>query len=315
MSPELRGLRPDEHDAALDLWGEVFGDDSRDYFVHYFTADPDYRDDDCRVAVVDGALAAAVHICRRRMEWDGREILCGAIANVATRNQYRRQGLSRDLLRQAILRMEGEQFAFSMLFTGRYGHYGALGWELVATPRLQLTLPASQTLPEGVRLVNPTPLPPAVPRLYQTCPHRPLHLIRPDDYFAHWPGWFWRQDRGTQILLLGDEGAETGYAVLNPRGGDEAPCVNELRAVDGTAEAVLLTAAAGLARERGSETLELPFLPQFGGQQVAARVGEASPEQDSFMMLRRVTVSPEEMERIKQSYASGAAQFWRGDDF
>jgi predicted N-acetyltransferase YhbS len=315
MSAELRGLRSEEHDAVLDLWGEVFGDDSRDYFVHYFTADPDYRDEDCRVAIVDGTMAAAVHVCRRRMEWQGREILCGAIANVATRTAYRRQGLSRELLRQAIALMEADQFAFSMLFTGRYGHYGALGWQQVSTPRLQVKLGASLQQAEGVRQVDPRPLPAIVPRLYQSAPRRPLHLVRPLSYFEGWPGWFWQQDRGTRILLAGPEGAEEGYAVFNPGGDDDAPCVNELRTVDEVAERSLLSAAAGLARSLGAETLELPFLPQFGGVAAASSLGEAIMEQSSYMMLRGVSLPAAEMEQVTQAYSSGEARFWRGDDF
>lgn len=315
MSVELRALRPEEHDAVLDLWGEVFGGDSRAYFVHYFTADPDYRDEDCRVAVVDGTLAAAVHVCRRRMEWHGREIMCGAIANVATRKAHRRQGLSRDLLRQAIARMDAERFAFSMLFTGSYGHYGALGWEQVSTPRLQVKLSGSLPPARTVRGVDPQPLPPAVPRLYETTPHRPLHMIRPDGYFAGWPGWLWLQDRGTQILLLGAEGSETGYAVFNPGGDGDAPCVNEMRAMNEAAETALLAAAAGRARELGAETLELSFLPQFGGVRTAAAVGEAIPEHSSYMMLRPGSLPAREMKQVVQAYTSGEAEFWRGDDF
>ncbi|CAF4283372.1 unnamed protein product, partial [Rotaria sordida] len=45
--------------------------------------------------------------------------LCGVISNVATLAEFRNQGLSRQLLQQAINKMEQEAFDISLLGTGR----------------------------------------------------------------------------------------------------------------------------------------------------------------------------------------------------
>jgi predicted acetyltransferase len=316
MSTEFRALRADERDAVLDLWGEVFNDDGHSYFEHYFAGDPAYQDADCLVALVNGKMASAVHICRRQMEWEGKEILCGAIANVATCEAYRRRGLSRTLLRQAIARMEAEQFGFSILFTGSYSHYGALGWEQVQTPWFRVQLMKSAPLTAGpVRRLPPAPLPDEVPALYETAPRRPLHMRRPRSYFAEWTGWFWREAPGTTVLLAGPEGDATGYAVVAARESREAHRIHELRALDLQSERDLLREAARWACEQGSERLLLSFLPQFGGTEVAAELGALTTEHKPHMMLRGITLPAEEIARIGAAYASGEAQFWQGDDF
>ena len=46
MNRKLRSLKASEHDALLDLWAEVWTEDSRSYFEHYFTADQEFRDED-----------------------------------------------------------------------------------------------------------------------------------------------------------------------------------------------------------------------------------------------------------------------------
>jgi GNAT superfamily N-acetyltransferase len=293
----------------------VFRDDTGEYFNRYFEADPAFRDADCHVAAVDGRLVAAVLVCRRRMEWRGREILCGAIANVATREEFRRRGLSRALLARSIAAMEADGFAFSMLFTGTYGHYGALGWQQVAVPRLSVrrareapaTLPTLRELPTG-------PIPSEATALYDSLPRRPLHMARPLEYFEGWTGRYWRSGEENALLLAGNQEA-LGYAVIRAQPRGNASWVHELRARDAAVEADLLEGAARWARQQGHELLNLGFLPQFGGAEAAAELGQLSREANDGMMLRSITLPPEEMGRVTEAYASGEAQYWWSDDF
>lgn len=314
MDAELRSLLPEERDAALELWVEVFRDDTGEYFNRYFEADPAYRDADCHVAAVDGRLAAVL-VCRRRMAWRGREILCGAIANVATREEFQRRGLSRALLARSIGAMEADGFAFSMLFTGTYGHYSALGWQQVVVPRLSVRLgtegPGSRA---AIQELSTQPIPPEVIALYDSLPRRPLHMARPPEYFEGWTGRYWRSGEENALLLAGSEEA-LGYAVIRAQPRRNSSWVHELRARDAAVEADLLEGAARWARRRGHELLNLGFLPQFGGAEAAAGLGQVSREANDGLMLRSIKLPPEEMGRVTEAYASGEAQFWWSDDF
>jgi predicted N-acetyltransferase YhbS len=316
VNRNLRALKSSERDAVLHLWGEVWPKAGRAYFEHYFTADPEYRDADCQIAEADGRLVAAVLICRRWMEWEGRRLLCGAIANVATLEAYRRQGLSRDLLRQAIDRMEAERFAFSMLFTGRFDHYHPLGWRHVPTPALRVeTTEAPLPSTSPVRDLPPDPVSETVQALYESAPHRPLHMTRPPQYFEGWTGWFMRGGRGTQLLLAGPAQSPCGYAVISTPSGEDEATLRELRAMDEATEADLLVASVDRARRSGARVLWLGFIPQLGGEPALQKLGAAKREQRSGMMLRAIALPADEMARIEAAYASGAAAFWRGDDF
>lgn len=316
MNALLRALRPDERRDVLSLWEEVFGDTNGDYFRHYFEADPEFREEECLVAEVEGRLVSAVLICRRRMEWEGRELLCGAIANVATRVEYRRRGLSRALLQRAIERMEAGRFDFSMLLTGSPGHYRPLGWEPVTVPRWRVRLtrkPPAPALP--IDVTSPVPIPPAVRAVYDAPPRRPLHLYRPPLYWDGWVSRYWRGRKDSELLLAGALEALIGYALLSHHPFQRRTSVHELRARDADAEVSLLCAAADRALKHGAETLRLSFVPQFDLWEAVADLGAAERETEEGLMLRNISLPVEEWARIVALYACGTATLWWADDF
>ena len=51
------------------------------------------------------------------------------IASVSTKVEYRGRGLSSQLLKMAIERMQENGIQISMLFSSLYKHYGKLGWK------------------------------------------------------------------------------------------------------------------------------------------------------------------------------------------
>jgi predicted acetyltransferase len=311
---ELRSLRPAERPAALALWDEVFGGGAEEYFPRYFEADPAYRDVDCHVALVEGQLVSAVLVCRRRMEWEGREILCGAVANVATREAFRRQGLSRALLARAIAAMESEGIAFSILLTGSPGHYAALGWEPVATPDLTLLLLPEVPAPAlPVREHAPVPIPEGVRAIYDADPLRPLHFRRPPVYWEGWVARFWRWGSDDALLVAGDEGRPAGYAVLASEPQKDRCSLHEMRARDAAVEADLLRAAARWSRLHGRERLR--FLPQSDLAGVLPTLGTTTVETHDGLMLRNMGLPEAEWRRLVSAYASGAALVWWADGF
>jgi GNAT superfamily N-acetyltransferase len=327
MEAELRGLRPEERGEAIALWVEVFGDESGEYFARYFEADPEpgthergewVADADCHVAVADGRLVSAVHVCRRRLLWSrgDSELLCGAVANVATRPEYRRRGLSRALLRRSVAAMEQDGFAFSMLLTGSFSHYAAVGWEATPVPHRAVSLFPDPPEPEQpVHVLPPVPIPAVARSLYDTLPLRPLHLRRTA---PHWDGWvarYWQPSGEAALLLAGPPGDETGYAVLLARPHRKSTRVHELRARDAAAEDDLLRAAARWAVERGHETLYLSFVPQHLAEGDLAAIGGVAGVWDEGLMLRSVRLPSAEMARVRNAYTTGAAQLWWADDF
>jgi predicted N-acetyltransferase YhbS len=308
MPLEMRPIQPGEYPLALDLWDLAFTP-GRSYFERYYRDDPWYQEGDSLGAFDGERLVSAVHVCRRPLEWAGRTLWCGAIANVATHPDYRRQGLSRDLLRLAIRRMEATGLDFSMLFTGQYGHYAALGWEQVVTPRASVTLADPAPIPSGLAVEAAVYGPAA--ELYWKTPPRPLLLHRPEQYFRGWVEWEWRQRRSR--LLWNDE---AGYAVLGfPEGAGKGAELVEWFPMDGEAEVALLRGAAALARQEGRAMLRLAALPYYGGAALLQELGEAAVEQAPSMMLRNLRLAPEEYAELTRLYQSGDAACWPSDGF
>lgn len=316
---EIRAVRAHERDATLKLWVDVFshgaGDDG--YFMRYFRDDPWYRDEDCRVAVVEGRVVSCVHVCRRPLQWHGQEILCGGIANVATHPEFQRRGLSGRLLLDAVEQMQRSGLAFSMLFTGKHGHYARAGWSTVQVPYRSVSLPAETPAPEGlVRHLSGWPVPDEVRGIYE-CLERPLMLVRPASYWHGWVGWNWRgaQDRGA-LMVAGPPDAPEGYlaASLDDRQPDRAN-VAELMAAGGRAEVELLRGLAHWMREHGRTAAQLPAGLSPEAEQLVATWGADKPATHGGMMLRAITLDELEMGEIESAYRTGAARWWPSDGF
>jgi predicted N-acetyltransferase YhbS len=305
VTATLRPVEPAEHGQALALWQTVFGA-MPGYFERYYDADPGYRPGDTLGAWDGGRLVSAVHLCRRPAAWRGGALLCGGIANVATLPEFRRQGLSRRLLEQTIVKMEAEGFAYSLLGTGVHGHYAALGWEPARGLQAMLT-PAPPPAPDAVW----TPVEAAAPleALYPFSP-RPLQFARDDRYFDGWAAWNWRRP-GVSLLTRPGQ----GYAVLELAADAEYATLLEWRAADEASERALIGAAAAEALGRGRTSLGLTALPQYGGEALLRSLGGVQRHVDGGGMIRRVGLSPEEYAPVRAAYASGEAAWWPADGF
>ncbi len=305
MAVDIRPIEASERPEALAFWLKVFNRDEA-LFRRYFDADPWNREGDTFGAWDGDRLVSTVHVCRRPVEWEGETLVCGGIANVATLEECRRQGISRDLLREAIGLMEREGMAFSLLFTGVHHHYAPLGWEQVEAPWLAVELSAD---PEASSASAPFAFSDVLMRLYHQKPRRPVFCSRPQPYFRDYVGWSYTT-RGYRVI---EEAA--GYAVLSlPSGEDGLPRVMELRAADQAAEASLLIRCAAAAWDAGKRTLELHAPPQFG-ERALSGLGAVRTEMPANRMFRNVSMQKARYQSLLDAFRCSSATWLPGDGF
>lgn len=307
MLSSPRPLTSTEQGAALHLWQSVF-ETPPGFFERYFEADSHFQLGDT-LGIWDGdLLVSAVHLCRRSAAWGGATLLCGGIANVATLPDYRKQGLSRQILREMIAKMEREGFAFSLLGTGTHGHYAALGWERAHRPQANLKFHTGQVASEAAwqsvaQSANLMPL-------YASSP-RTLQFSRDALYFDGWVQWSWQQSKAV-IGVLGD----CGYLVLSfPASIGEAVSVSEWRADKEETERQLFQAAIASAEQKGHSELWLEAWPQYLSREELETFGEVRRYAEGDTMIRNVSLSTEEYAQVAEAYRIGAATWWPGDGF
>jgi predicted acetyltransferase len=253
-------------------------------------------------------MVSAVHVCRRPLEWNGRTVLCGGIANVATHPDYRSRGLSGELLKMSVAHMEREGFDFSFLGTGLHGHYARYGWEQVDLPRYRVT-PHGDARP-GRLAPEPARHDAAVQAIYAH-EARPLQLSRPERYFEKWVPCFWSKGT-TEILLL----AGRAYAVTRHGEEPDKPLeVVEWRAADADSEREILAEAAAHARTLGRTQVKFEGHPRHGGVAALEALGAVEADPDKWHMTRQIHLSDSDYAEVKRLYDSGAANWWPGDGF
>lgn len=213
---EIRAIRPEEKEECIALWCAVWPGDNDSYFRRYFEADVDWLPYYTQVAVMDGRLVSAAHICKRTVACGPFQLTMGGIANVATLPDYRGRGLNTACLRRAIEVMEGDAMDFSLLFTGINDYYARLGYTTLSAPRLRaVILPRRPAAPDGivVREAAPQDLE-EIHAIYDRFNmDRPIAVRRSPAYWRDWIGLKpERMDAGGAHLVAADEkGALLGY--------------------------------------------------------------------------------------------------------
>ena len=318
-----RSIQQHEHQLALDLWYNVFKCQAG-FFERYFDSEssPCHETGDTFGAWIGNKLVSAVHIRRLRLRSrdDTIEYLCGAIANVATLEEFRRQGHSRELLRLAIQKMEENQFDLSILGTGVPNHYAALGWEQLYLPSQisiewghfsstcdpQLWQTAENALnSQGETLLN---IHSTKPRTYQFSRH-PLSL------FQRWIGWNWIKENA---IICSLENNQIGYVVITNVDSQENIYVAEWRAPNIDIEKRLLKLAANEIRRRHPQIKKICFHtpPQYMSlEELEQWAGIVNFSKNDHTMIRNIRLPNEILEKIKAAYQGGHATFWQGDYF
>jgi predicted N-acetyltransferase YhbS len=321
-SADLRAVKPDEYEDVLGLWRAVWGSDGDAYFRAYLYGDPWHEDRFCRIARCDGKVVAAVHICKRPVRRGTRELWMGGIANVATLPEYRRFGLSAELLRQAVQVMDEEGFDYSALGTGYFGHYAKHGWFQSTHPVYALKLTEEDTLPPADPSVEPLSvsawLEEAPPVYAAFNSGLPQFFVRSLDY---WNGWLriryegWNPERPLLLGLRRDgilEGYLLGALPSEPGRGGE---IQEIAALEPAGLTRLIAGAVRTGTTAGAShlTLRLPALPTVLDD--ISSLGDLETHQDNSTMYRRFRLDEPTMNEMVQEWERGDIVWWGPDGF
>ena len=166
MSNVYRHMTPEDEEAVLLLWSEVFTV-SYDYEAQRLNSDP--RRYDTTFVASDNAgtvLATAHYRLHQRREQHGLPRLVGELDPVATRPEAQRQGHATQLVARALAAMEGDGCDWSLLATSEAGRplYTRFGYT---------------AFPMRYRrgALNPA--------CYEPCPYT-ARAVRPDEFDALW---------------------------------------------------------------------------------------------------------------------------------
>ncbi|CAF0866437.1 unnamed protein product [Adineta steineri] len=313
-----------EQSKAIELWQTVFEPKEDGYFERYFlsTASPSYQEGDTLGAWSDNnLLVSVVHIRRMILKSATNEtFLCGVISNVVTLAEFRNQGLSRQLLMQAIEKMKRENFDLSMLGTGRSHHYLPLGWEPIKN-RIEYvinTFNDSSSINYEGSWISASSFS-SYDQLFE------IYSINPRSYqfdrcspltFEHWIGWHWQQDFA-YIYILPDR---TGYVVINQKDGKGCdPCIAEWRAIDIDSETILLKIAATEIRRRyRRNTFLLHTFPQYTTLKLLEWDNKNLLfEQNEDTMIQNIRLPDDTFRTITAAFEAedGKATIWPGEYF
>ena len=319
-----RSIEKHEQQLAIDLWYTVFKTQSG-YFERYSNnqASPYYQEGDTIGAWIDGKLVSAVHIRRLyiRSRDDDTQYLCGAMSNVATLEEHRKHGYSRNLLRMAITKMEQSgEFDISVLGTPVPNHYSILGWKQISVPTpISIEWSHFNSSGDNNQWLSINDISSSH---YQSL--HDIHSNKPRTYqfnrspvsmFEHWTGWVWRKENSI-ICLLRD--VQQGYVVINKPDNADDIYVSEWRALNVDIERKLLKLAANEIHRRHPQIKVIRFhtVPQYMSlEELEQWAGTVNVSKNDHKMIRNIRLSNEVLEKIKAAYLSGHATFWQGDNF
>ncbi len=299
MSIEIRALEPREREECLALWWTVFPNAGAPrYFERYFGGDAEWLPYYTQIAVEDGRLVSAVHICKRTVALGESRLTLGGIANVATLPEYRGRGLNSQCLKAAIAVMQADAMDVSLLFTGIPEYYARQGFAAWPLPRVTGRLRASSAGAAGL-MVRPAAERDraAIGAIYTdyNCA-RPLAVERSAAYWRDWLAVTPERLAANWLVAERNSGTPVAYAEYDlhragaPFGPNDVPIhVREfgaLREGEGAADA-LLGEIARQGWETGARRMML-HLPRTPALQLAAeRVFESIEVEPSGSAMAR----------------------------
>lgn len=122
-----------------------------DWWLRAIARTPDYEPEQTRVLETDGRLVSSVTCYARPSYAAGRVVSACCLGSVCTHPDYRRRGLLRHVLDEAVRWMTGRGILWSFLY-GLEDVYGGSGWRNLTTWTLSVDLREPPVLPSGVRV-------------------------------------------------------------------------------------------------------------------------------------------------------------------
>lgn len=110
---EIRKLEQTEHGKTKPLYKEVFSQDSQSFVDYYYTEK--VKDNQIYVAEDGDVLAGMLHLNPYTLKVNGMDKEANYIVAVATKEEYRRQGIMRKILTKALNDMYEENQTFTFL--------------------------------------------------------------------------------------------------------------------------------------------------------------------------------------------------------
>ena len=142
MKTEIKNLTKDRYDETIDMLDRNFTAATGDYFRRHQLGDPSYTYDQGRIVLVDGRVVSHVQVFHRTMRYGAGRIEVGAIADVGTDPDHRRQGYADSLLRNSVQYMRDNEQPLSLLYTGTPALYEKSGWIVVPATVLEADVPS-----------------------------------------------------------------------------------------------------------------------------------------------------------------------------
>lgn len=133
---EVRGARPEEMSAVLDMIPRVMGA-TREYFAAAYRNDPWGRAEHSRIVTADGQIVSHLRLYDRWQRVGPVPVHVGCVGDVCTLPEFRKQGHCRALLEDALRYWDAHDYDLSMIVSG-VGVYAACGWVTLEEPGFTL---------------------------------------------------------------------------------------------------------------------------------------------------------------------------------
>jgi predicted acetyltransferase len=322
MATIYRPVNADEEAEVMRLWTTVFGDDKA-LFQSNQDSEPNRQLHQTLVAHDGERIVSTVQYFNRHTRMlDGTVQKMGAIANVATFQEARKQGHSGKLLELAIDWMRKDGCTWSQLFTGVNAHYERYGWKTIQTRYREGTLASEAPVVGSWRVVpvNPRSDSKSLAQIAQVYDvynaNRPLTHVRT---MLHWekavmPRMMWTNGV-TYTACEGDCSKVSAYVVCKTN--DDKLFIQEIGYIPGGEDAVnaLMALVHELAVHRNVQIVRahLPFEPVVNDA-LGRLVSGIETGYYRYMMARSLVDSLSQ-EDVEKPFAMDGPHFWPLDDF
>ena len=314
MAEAYKKLNEEERKQAGEIWTKVFGGDDSSIDQPGGHTDP-WRDrDNVFGCLVDDRVVSVVHLMRREAYVPGGVWTFGAIAGVATLEEFRGRGYSSKVMRMAMDQMHEDRVDIGLLLTGINPFYERLGWITIprttfrATIERPLGLTSTAEVSKDIRWQE-------FAAIYDDFNHdRPFAVRRTPEY---WDGWAGAWMRGATRIVVRDGSTPIAYAVARPwNGGVGVPEICWLRehpeAAARIAEELLALTESWKSPWFGTSTPygEPGFVEALKKHGVT--IGTATW---TSLMALPITRTADELAEVRRSFDANMGVFWPLDDF